>query len=32
MPLPDHLHRHGFIGVIIFVAILAALIWVWWAP
>jgi hypothetical protein len=30
MPLPEHIHRHGVVAAIIFAAILAALMWLWW--
>ena len=29
MPLPDHLHRHGVVAVVIMVVIFAALVWFW---
>jgi len=31
MPLPEHIHRHGLLAILIFVLIFAALILVWWA-
>jgi hypothetical protein len=30
MPRPEPIHRHGVVAAIVFAAVLAALMWLWW--